>query len=78
MALRLAWFRAPIELGFRRIAAPQAIAKVGYMEDAKRWGAHVFSHKLDVEPETGSSTSGRVSDGSIGTPIARSKNAPDL
>jgi hydrophobic/amphiphilic exporter-1 (mainly G- bacteria), HAE1 family len=49
-----------------------------YMEDAKRWGAHVFGRKRDTESETGSSSSGQIPSGPIGTPIARSKDAPYL
>ena len=49
-----------------------------YMEDAKRWGAQVFGRKGDAESETGSSSSGQIPSGPIGTPIARSKDAPEL
>jgi HAE1 family hydrophobic/amphiphilic exporter-1 len=49
-----------------------------YMEDAKRWGAQAFGRKRDVAPESGPSSSGRIPSGPIGTPIARSKDAPDL
>src|ERR1700687_2611679 len=49
-----------------------------YMEDAKRWGARVFGRKRDTESETGSSSSGQIPSGPIATPIARSKDAPDL
>ena len=49
-----------------------------YMEDAKRWGVQVFGSKRDAESETGSSPSGQFPSGPIGTPIARSKDAPEL
>jgi multidrug efflux pump subunit AcrB len=49
-----------------------------YMEDVKRWGAQAFGRKRDAEPETGSPSSGQIPSGPIGTPIARSKDAPDL
>ena len=49
-----------------------------YMEDAKRWGTQVFGRKRGADSETGSSSPGPVSSGPIGTPIVRSKNAPDL
>ncbi len=49
-----------------------------YMEDAKRWGTQVFGRKGGAESETGSSSSGQIPSGPIGTPIARSKDAPDL
>ena len=49
-----------------------------YMEDAKRWGTQVFGRKGGAESETGSSSSGQIPSGPIGTPIARSKDAPEL
>ncbi len=49
-----------------------------YMEDAKRWGAQVFGRKHDAEPDAGPSSPGQFPSGPIGTPIARSKDAPEL
>jgi HAE1 family hydrophobic/amphiphilic exporter-1 len=49
-----------------------------YMEDAKQWGARVFGRKRDAESETGPSSSGHLPTGPIGTPIARSEDAPKL
>jgi HAE1 family hydrophobic/amphiphilic exporter-1 len=49
-----------------------------YMEDAKRWGTRVFGGRHEAESETGSSPSGQMPSGPIGTPIARSKDAPEL
>jgi HAE1 family hydrophobic/amphiphilic exporter-1 len=49
-----------------------------YMEDAKRWGVHAFGGRGDAESETGPTSSGQIPSGPIGTPIARSKDAPEL
>jgi HAE1 family hydrophobic/amphiphilic exporter-1 len=50
-----------------------------YMEDLKLWGGRLFSRKHRAEPETGPSSPGPLpSSGAIGTPIARSQDAPDL
>jgi hypothetical protein len=49
-----------------------------YMEDAKRWGAHVFGRKRVSTSETDPDLSGPAPSGPLGTPIARSQDAPDL
>jgi hypothetical protein len=49
-----------------------------YMEDAKRWGARIFSHKHGPEPTAGSSSQGPFPTGPVGAPIARLMDAPDL
>ncbi|HXC31344.1 MAG TPA: efflux RND transporter permease subunit [Verrucomicrobiae bacterium] len=50
-----------------------------YMEDLKLWGGRLFSRGRHAEPETGPSSPGPLpSSGPIGTPIARSQDAPDL
>jgi hydrophobic/amphiphilic exporter-1 (mainly G- bacteria), HAE1 family len=49
-----------------------------YMEDAKQWGARVFGRKRDVESEAGPTSPGQFPSGPIGTPIARSEDAPKL
>jgi HAE1 family hydrophobic/amphiphilic exporter-1 len=49
-----------------------------YMEDVKRWGAQAFGRKPDAEIGSVSHSPGQISDGPIGTPMTRSKDAPDL
>ena len=50
-----------------------------YMEDVKLWGGRLFGRKHGAEPEAGPSSPGPLtSSGPIGTPIARSQDAPDL
>jgi HAE1 family hydrophobic/amphiphilic exporter-1 len=49
-----------------------------YMEDAKRLASRVFGRKPGADAEPGPSPSGALPSGPIGTPIARSKDAPDL
>jgi hydrophobic/amphiphilic exporter-1 (mainly G- bacteria), HAE1 family len=49
-----------------------------YMEDAKKWGAHTFGRKHGAAVAANPSSPGQVSSGHIGTPMARSKDAPDL
>ena len=49
-----------------------------YMEDAKLWGTRLFGRKGHGESERGSSTQGSIPAGPIGSPIARSSDAPDL
>jgi len=49
-----------------------------YMEDVQRWGAQAFGRKRDAESEAGPPAPGQIPSGPIGTPIARSKDAPDL
>jgi HAE1 family hydrophobic/amphiphilic exporter-1 len=48
-----------------------------YMEDLKQWFARVFSSK-HAESEAGPSSHGPLPSGPIGTPIARSNDAPKL
>jgi hydrophobic/amphiphilic exporter-1 (mainly G- bacteria), HAE1 family len=49
-----------------------------YMEDVKRWGTHAFGRKHGDEVGGVSSSPGQLPSGPIGTPMARSKDAPDL
>ena len=63
--------REALEAGDARLQAEL----LGLVDDA-RWDA--FSRKRDAEPDTGPSSSGRIPGSPIGTPIARSKDAPDL
>jgi HAE1 family hydrophobic/amphiphilic exporter-1 len=49
-----------------------------YMEDAKQWGARVFTHQRGAESEAHLSSSDRFPTGPVGTPIAGSKDVPDL
>jgi multidrug efflux pump len=49
-----------------------------YMEDVKRWGTQAFGRKHGDEVGGVSSSPGQLPSGPIGTPMARSKDAPDL
>jgi len=49
-----------------------------YMEDAKRWGAHAFGRNRDTRIAATPTSPGQLPSGPIGTPMARSKDAPDL
>jgi hydrophobic/amphiphilic exporter-1 (mainly G- bacteria), HAE1 family len=49
-----------------------------YMEDAKQWGARIFTRMGGAESEPHLSSSGSFPTDSIGTPVVPSKDAPDL
>src|ERR1700674_3761850 len=49
-----------------------------YMEDAKLWASQMFGRKRRGESAADSSSQGPIPTGPIGSPIARSADAPDL